>query len=97
MTIRRFRPPLFLDAPGIQVVCALQLRLPLADRLGVAAEEAGDVLDPAMADLRGLDGRIAPPILLTQGIEQPGHHPLELRRVTVHAILLVLHSVRLTG
>src|SRR5262249_20086964 len=52
------------------VVRALQLRLPLADCLGVAAEETGDVLNPTVAQLRGLNRRIAPPIPLTQGIEQ---------------------------
>ena len=69
----------------------------VADCLGVAAEETGDVLNPTVAQLRSLNRRIAPPILLSQGIEQSLHHALDLRPVGVHAILLMLHSVSPAG
>src|SRR5271156_6034881 len=94
---RYFFHPLFSDATSVQVVRALQLRLPLADCLGVAAEETGNVLNPTVAQLRSLNRRIAPPILLSQGIEQSLHHALDLRPVGVHAILLMLHSVSPAG
>jgi hypothetical protein len=53
--------------------------LSLADGLGVTPQKTRDVLDPAVTQLRGLDGRVPATILLTQRVVQPLHHSLDPR------------------
>ena len=59
-----------------------------ADGLGIALQNVVDVLDPAMTQLCGLDGRIPSTIILGQRLEQRLHHPFNSSRIGIHATLL---------
>ena len=73
--------PRFAD-PIIEPVRELiEVLLTLANRLGIAAQEGGNISDAAMAELRGLDGRIAPAILLRERIVEHSHRVLDLGAV----------------
>ena len=55
--------PFFRTRPVSRSSVAFQFRQPPADGLGIAPQDAGDVLDPAVPQLRGLDGGIPPSIV----------------------------------
>jgi hypothetical protein len=73
VVISRLRPPPFSGTAGVQLRFAFQLAQALPDGLGVASQERRDVLDPAVAELGGLDGRIPTPIALLERVEEPLH------------------------
>src|SRR5262249_49719950 len=72
----------------VQIGRLFQFRQSPADGLGVALKHSGDVLDPTMTKLCGLDGGIPPTIVLSQRVVQSLHHPFDSRRVGVHAALV---------
>ena len=55
--------------------------------LGSQPRRVGDVLDPAVTQLGGLDGRIPPPVALLERVEEPLHHPFDFRGIADHVIL----------
>src|SRR4029450_13968831 len=46
----------------------IQVLLTLADGLGIASQEGGDILDTPMPELGGLDGRIPPAVPLRERV-----------------------------
>src|SRR5208282_950328 len=90
ISISFLRPPLFSDTTRVQIGCLFQFRQPPADGLGIALQHAGDVLDPAMTQLCGLDGGIPSTIVLGQRVVQALHHPFDSRCIGVHITLLLI-------
>jgi hypothetical protein len=77
----RLGPPLFYG-PALRVHRGvIQVVLALADGLGVAAQQAGDVRSPPVAELGGLDGRIPPAVLLRERVVEHPHRVLDLGAV----------------
>src|SRR5262245_44476649 len=66
------------DTSGVKVVLAVELRLSLTYRLGVATQDASDVLDPSIPQLGRFDRGRTPSIVLSQGVKQVLHHPFDL-------------------
>ena len=56
----------------------LEVALPLADGLGIDAQDLRDVLDPPVAELGRLDGGISSPIVLAQGPVEGPHGLLDV-------------------
>src|SRR5208282_4450900 len=86
--------PFFSDTTCVQIGCLFQFRQSPADGLGIALQHAGDVPDPTMPQLRGLDGGIPPTIVFDQRVVQALHHPFDSRCIGVHAALLPLVALQ---
>src|SRR5208282_318629 len=86
--------PFFSDTTCVQIGCLFQFRQSPADGLGIALQHAGDVPDPTMPQLRGLDGGIPPTIVFGQRVVQALHHPFDSRCIGVHAALLPLVALQ---
>ncbi len=66
-------------------VCGQEIPTPSGDRAGVHAQQIGNPLVPAVAELHGLESRIQASLLLVQqGVEQDDRC-LQLRRQPAHA------------
>src|SRR5208282_31569 len=86
--------PFFSDTTCVQIGCLFQFRQSPADGLGIALQHAGDVPDPTMPQLRGLDGGIPPTIVFGQRVVQALHHPFDSRCMRVHAKHLPLVALQ---
>src|SRR4029453_7990835 len=62
-TTRGGRPPFFSDAPSRPILCRLEIAQTLTNGFGIARQHPRDVLDPTVAQLGGLDGRIPTSVL----------------------------------
>src|SRR4051794_35995551 len=72
----------FFTDPVVEPVGELIEVLPaLADRLGIAAQERGDILGAPMAEPGGLEGRIPPAVLLRERVMEHPHRVLDLGAV----------------
>src|SRR5262245_15495208 len=60
---------------------------PLADGLGVVAEETGDVSDAAVAELEDLNGSVAPPVFLGEPVGELPQLPRDVFGGRVHVTL----------
>src|SRR3954449_9455824 len=88
-SISRLRPPPFLsDTSRIQVVPLDELVTPEANGLGIAPQDAGDVLDASVPQLGRFDGGISPSIALLQGVEETLHQAFDFRCIRGHDALL---------
>src|SRR5208282_741395 len=86
--------PFFSDTTCVQIGCLFQFRQSPADGLGIALQHAGDVPDPTMPQLRGLDGGIPPTIVFGQRVVQALHHPFDSRCIGVHDALIPLVALQ---
>ena len=58
-----------------------EVLLALADGLGIAAQEGGDIIGAPMTEFGGLDGRIPPAVLLRERVVGHPHRMLDLGAV----------------
>ena len=56
----------------------VEVALPLVDRLGIDAQDPGDVLDPPVAEFGRLDGGVTSAVILAQGVVEGSHGLLEI-------------------
>jgi hypothetical protein len=59
----------------------LEVALPLADGLGIDAQDLRDVLDPPVAELGRLDGGVAPPVVLAERPVEGLHGAFDIRGI----------------
>src|SRR4029079_7947028 len=73
--------PFLTDSFAEPVREMVEVLLTLMDGLGIAAQEGRDILDAAMPELGGLDGRISPAVLLRERVVEHPHRMLDLGAV----------------
>ena len=61
-----------------------EVALPLADGLGIDAQDRGDVLDPSVAEFGRFEGGVTSAIVLAQGVVEGSHGPLDVGRIRCH-------------
>src|SRR5262249_44433199 len=80
----------YLPRGGIRGL--LQFVEALTDGFRVARQDSGDVLNPAMPQLGGLDGRISTSIFLRQPPKESLHLPFNRGCIFFHTILLACRA-----
>ena len=69
------------DVLGVLVGELLEVLLAVSDGLGVAAEQGGDIVEAAMAELGRLDGGVAAPVVLAERAVEDLHGAFDIRRI----------------